>query len=203
AVITAFVVFISTRSRGELLVRAWQRTAGTLFGVVCGILVASQITGSVPAELAVILMCLFLGFYFAGFSYAVMTFFITTLLGALYGMLGKFNAGVLELRLAETAIGAAAGILAALLILPTRTRDRVRNNTGDLLLSLRTFLRQTGTTIDAEGGVTGLRESVRDIDDKLQRVVAAARPLLNYRIRSQRSELQRSVTMLDGCAYYV
>src|SRR5699024_9139238 len=100
AVITAFVVFISTRSRGELLVRAWQRTAGTLFGVVCGILVASQITGSVPAELAVILMCLFLGFYFAGFSYAVMTFFITTLLGALYGMLGKFNAGVLDLRLA-------------------------------------------------------------------------------------------------------
>ncbi|GAB2750233.1 FUSC family protein [Salinifilum aidingensis] len=203
AVITAFVVFISTRSRGDLLVRAWQRTAGTLFGVVAGILVAIQIGGHQTAQIAVILCCLFLAFYFAGYSYAAMTFFITTLLGALYDMLGTFNIGVLEVRLAETAIGAGAGILSALFILPTRTRDQVRDNIEEMLLSLRTFLRETGTSIDAEGGVSSLRGSVRDIDDRLQQVVTSARPLTSYRFRSRRSDLQRSVTILSGCAYYV
>ncbi|MHA6799298.1 FUSC family protein [Bounagaea algeriensis] len=203
AVITAFVVFISTRSRGDLLVRAWQRTAGTLLGVVAGIFVAIQIGGNQTAQVAVLLSCLFLAFYFAGYSYAAMTFFITTLLGALYDMLGTFNINVLEVRLAETAIGAGAGILSALFILPTRTRDQVRDNIEELLLSLRTFLRGTGTSIDEEGGVSSLRGSVRDIDDRLQQVVTSARPLTTYRFRSRRSDLQRSVTVLSGCAYYV
>ncbi|MEV6233872.1 FUSC family protein [Saccharopolyspora shandongensis] len=203
AVITAFVVFISTNSRGELLVRAWQRTAGTMLGVVAGILAAAQIAGNTPAEIAMILTCVFLGFYFAGYSYAVMTFFITTLLGALYGMLGTFDEAVLETRLWETAVGAAAGVLAAVFVLPTRTRFLVRTNIQDFLLTLRGFLRGTGTEISEHGTVAGLQESVRDLDDGLQRVITSAKPLTSYRLRSRRSHVQRSVAMLSGCAYYV
>ncbi|MER7081809.1 Uncharacterized membrane protein YccC [Saccharopolyspora kobensis] len=203
AVITAFVVFISTNSRGELLVRAWQRTAGTVLGVLAGMLVAAQISGNLAAEIVMILICVFLGFYFAGFSYAVMTFFITALLGALYGMLGTFDASVLETRLWETAVGALAGVLAAVFVLPTRTRSLVRDNTEDFLLALRDFLRGTGTELSERGEVTGLQESMRELDDGLQRVVRSARPLTSYRLRSRRSQVQRSVTMLSGCAYYV
>ncbi|KAA5824950.1 FUSC family protein [Saccharopolyspora hirsuta] len=203
AVITAFVVFISTNSRGELLVRAWQRTAGTVLGVLAGILVAAQISGNLAAEIAMILVCVFLGFYFAGFSYAVMTFFITTLLGALYGMLGTFDASVLETRLWETAVGATAGVLAAVFVLPTRTRSLVRTNTESFLLALRDFLRGTGTELSERGEVTGLQESIRELDDGLQQVVRSARPLTSYRLRSRRSQVQRSVTVLSGCAYYV
>ncbi|MER5394305.1 FUSC family protein, partial [Saccharopolyspora sp. NPDC002686] len=203
AVITAFVVFISTNSRGELLVRAWQRTAGTVLGVVAGILVAAQISGNLAAEIGMILVCVFLGFYFAGFSYAAMTFFITTLLGALYGMLGTFDASVLETRLWETAVGASAGVLAAVFVLPTRTRSLVRTNTEDFLLALRDFLRGTGTEISERGEVTGLQESMRELDDGLQQVVRSTRPLTFYRLRSRRSQVQRTVTMISGCAYYV
>lgn len=203
AVITAFVVFISTNSRGELLVRAWQRTAGTMLGVVAGILVAAQITGNTLAEIAMILVCVFLGFYFAGYSYALMTFFITILLGALYGMLGTFNVAVLEARLWETAVGAAAGVLAAVFVLPTRTRSLVRDNIQNFLLSLRDFLRGTGTEISEQGTANGLQESMRELDDGLQRVNNSAKPLTSYRLRSRRSQVQRSVAMLSGCAYYV
>ncbi|MGW1681823.1 FUSC family protein [Saccharopolyspora sp. NPDC002376] len=203
AVITAFVVFISTNSRGELLVRAWQRTAGTVLGVVAGILVAAQISGNLAAEIGMILICVFLGFYFAGFSYAVMTFFITTLLGALYGMLSIFDATVLETRLWETAVGASAGVLASVFVLPTRTRSLVRTNTEDFLLALRDFLRGTGTEISERGEVTGLQESMRELDDVLQKVVRSTRPLTSYRLRSRRSQVQRTVTMISGCAYYV
>lgn len=203
AVITAFVVFISANSRGELLVRAWQRTAGTILGVLAGIVVAAQVGGDLTAELSVILLCVFLAFYFVGYSYAAMTFFITTLLGALYGMLGTFDASVLETRLAETAVGALAGVLAAVFVLPTRTRELVRTNTGEFLKALRDFLRSTGTELSEQGTASGLQEPTRALDDALQQVLASANPLTAYRFRSRRSQVQRTATKLSGCAYYV
>ncbi|TDC90294.1 FUSC family protein [Saccharopolyspora aridisoli] len=203
AVITAFVVFISANSRGELLVRAWQRTAGTILGVLAGIVVAAQVGGNLTAELSVILLCVFLAFYFVGYSYAAMTFFITTLLGALYGMLGTFDASVLEARLAETAVGALAGVLAAVFVLPTRTRELVRTNIGEFLGALRNFLRSTGTELSEQGTASGLQEPTRALDDALQQVLTSANPLTVYRFRSRRSQVQRTATKLSGCAYYV
>ncbi|MCA1185601.1 MULTISPECIES: FUSC family protein [unclassified Saccharopolyspora] len=201
AVITAFVVFISANSRGELLVRAWQRTAGTMLGVVAGVLVASRITGDATAELLMILCCVFAAFYLAGVSYAGMTFFITTMLGALYGVLGTFDVNVLGVRLAETAIGASAGVLAATVVLPTRTRRLLRDNTEDFLLRLRDLLRSTGTAVGAGDCGDGLREAVREVDDALHSALSSARPLVAYRMPSRRSALDRSLTVLTGCAY--
>lgn len=196
AVITAYVVFISAGSRGELLVRAWHRTAGTLLGVVAGVLVAGWIGGHTAAELGVVIGCVFLAFYFAGYAYAVMTFFITTMLGALYGILGQFNVNVLEVRLYETAAGAVAGVLAASLILPTRTRTQVRDKAQALMRALRDFLRHTGTSTDEA------REQVREIDNRLQQLLTSARPLTAYRFGSRRSQVDRSLTVAGGCAYY-
>lgn len=203
AVITAFVVFISTNSRGELLVRAWQRTAGTMLGVVAGILVAAQFSGNTAMELVLILCCVFLAFYFLGYSYALMTFFITTMLGVIYGILGTFDPTVLETRLVETAVGAAAGVLASALVLPTRTRPLVRTNMQDFLTSLREVLRGTGTELAEHTTVSGLREGVRDLDDRVHQLLRSARPLTGYRLRFQRSQLDRSLTVVNGCAYYV
>ncbi|MGJ7908489.1 FUSC family protein [Actinopolyspora sp. H202] len=203
AVITAFVVFISVNSRGELLVRAWQRTAGTLLGVLAGILVASQVTGYLTTELMLILLCLFLAFYFIGYSYAALTFFITTALGLLYGILGTFSVAVLETRLVETAIGAAAGVVAAVLILPTSTRSVVRARSEDFLLQLRDLLDRATGDVEAERTVSGLREDVRELDDRFHRLRGSARPLTGLRVRSQGSRLERELTMASGCAYYV
>ncbi|WP_246195318.1 FUSC family protein [Halopolyspora algeriensis] len=203
AVITAFVVFISAHSRGELLVRAWQRTAGTVLGVVAGILVAGQVVGHPATELALILLCVFLAFYFLGYSYAAMTFFLTTMLGIVYGILGTFTITVLGTRLVETAAGAASGIFAALVILPTRTRSIVKARSEDFLLCLRDVLRGTGTEAGTRGTVTSMRESVRELDDRLHRLRSGVRPLTNYRLRPHRSQLDRWLTMVDGCAYYV
>lgn len=203
AVITAFVVFISANSRGELLVRAWQRTAGTILGVLAGIFVAIQVTGNVGAELSTILICVFLAFYFVGYSYAVMTFFITTMLGALYGMLGSFHVAVLGTRLAETALGALAGVLAAVFVLPTRTRSLVRSNTEDFLLSLRDFLRELGSDPSERATIATLRESMRELDDQLHELVRSTRPLTSYRPRSQHGRIDRSLTIASGCAFYV
>ena len=72
-------------------------------------------------QVAVVLVCMFLGFYLLPVSYALMTFFVTTMSGVLYGLLGRFSVGFLEIRLVETVVGAAAGAVAALIVLPIRT----------------------------------------------------------------------------------
>src|SRR5262249_48463067 len=110
AAIAAFVVFAGTNSWGETLTKGWQRLLGTVLGVPSGILVATLASGNKVASLAMIFVCLFCAFYFMKVTYSLMTFWITTMLALLYGLLGQFSLNVLLLRIEETAIGAVIGV---------------------------------------------------------------------------------------------
>ncbi len=129
AVIAAFVIFAGTNSWGETLTKGWQRLLGTVLGVPCGVLVATLFSGDKTASLVAIFVCLFCAFYFMTVTYSLMTFWITTMLALLYGLLGEFSFGVLMLRIEETAIGAVIGVTVAILVLPTNTRTAIRNDT--------------------------------------------------------------------------
>ena len=125
AVITAFVVFAGATAAASCWSGPGRGPVGTLAGVVAGVVVASLVTGHVAVQGAVVLLCVFLAFYLLPLSYGLMTFFVTTMLGVLYGLLGRFSVAFLEIRLLETVIGAVAGAVAALIVLPTRTRGGV------------------------------------------------------------------------------
>lgn len=122
AVIAAFVAFTGTATVGETVRKSVARTAGTLAGLVVAVGLAEVTVGHPLLSLAVLLACIFSAFYLQALSYAAMIFFITLMLGELYGILNKFSDTVLLVRLAETAAGATAGILVSLLVVPTRTR---------------------------------------------------------------------------------
>ena len=63
AVLTAFVIFSGTASRGETLVKAWQRVVGTLTGVVIGVVLAALVGGNVVVSVVFIFVALFMTFY--------------------------------------------------------------------------------------------------------------------------------------------
>ena len=126
AVIAAFVIFAGTNSWGETLTKGWQRLLGTILGVPCGLLVATLFAGNKTASLVLIFVCLFCAFYFMTVTYSLMTFWITTMLALMYGLLGELSFGVLLLRIEETAIGAVIGVAVAILVLPTNTRTAIR-----------------------------------------------------------------------------
>jgi uncharacterized membrane protein YccC len=123
AVITAFVVFAGTTSRGDLLSRGLQRLVGTVGGVLAGMALAALIGGAPLPALVLMFVCVFLALYLMRLSQALMAFWITTVLALLYGLIGQFSTHTLLVRVEETAIGATLGILAGFLILPKRTRD--------------------------------------------------------------------------------
>ncbi|HWO64900.1 MAG TPA: FUSC family protein, partial [Umezawaea sp.] len=200
AVITAFVVFAGANSRGELLVRAWSRTLGTLGGVIAGVVVASLVTGHVVLQGAVVLVCVFLAFYLLPVSYGLMTFFVTTMLGVLYGLLGRFSVAFLEIRLLETVIGAIAGAVAALLVLPTRTRGVVREQVAAFLVPVTGLLRGAADDLRTGTDVRPLAAESRDVDTQMHALLISARPFGSCRFGDARARYERWRLLVGSCA---
>ncbi|GAA3521147.1 FUSC family protein [Actinocatenispora rupis] len=203
AVIAAFVVFAGTSSAGETLMKGFRRVVGTLVGIVTGTLVAILVTGHLPLVVVLLFVCIFAGFYLMPISYSSMVFFITVMLGLLYSLLGTFTPTLLVLRLEETAIGAAAGALAALLVLPTSTRTALRTATADFLDQLAGFVDATADCL-ANGELVDLVDAARDLDAALDAVHRTAEPLLHRATprRARRSDTRHLVSLLDRCGYH-
>ncbi|MDJ0389311.1 FUSC family protein [Roseomonas sp. E05] len=126
SVLAAFIIFAGTGPRTATLTKALQRILGTLLGIGAGLAIGAAVQGNQGLILLLALLCEFLAFYAFQAAYAVMIFWITVMLSLLYALLGHFQAGLLEIRLGETVIGAAAGMAVAAALLPRRTRDALR-----------------------------------------------------------------------------
>ncbi|KQR68757.1 hypothetical protein ASG25_11400 [Rhizobium sp. Leaf384] len=121
AVLSAFLVFTNTRSRGDTAMRAVQRSIGTFFGITVGLVAASLLQTMTSVILGLAAVCVFLAFYLLAVSYAAMTFFVSIVLALVYSLIGSLTLNVLVLRLEETVIGSLAGLAVAFLVFPSRT----------------------------------------------------------------------------------
>ena len=173
AVLTAFLVFNNTRSRGDAALRAIQRSVGTLAGVAIGLAVATLLSGHMAATVALAAVCVFLAFYFLQVSYALLSFFVTLVLCLVYGLIGQLTFEVLLLRLEETVIGSIAGMFVAFVIFPSSTRSTVE-------LALARWYDALGQLLDAvDGGESRYRliELSNRLDEAYRDLTVAARPL--------------------------
>ncbi|MEV4146646.1 FUSC family protein [Amycolatopsis sp. NPDC049691] len=202
AVLTVFVVFIGASSAGATFVKGVRRLGGTLIGIVGGVLLALLVGGNTPATLSLILVCVFGMVYTARVSQVVMAFFITSMLGLLYSLLGTFSLEVLWIRVAETAVGAAAGILAAVVIVPVRTRSVMLDDIGAVLDELEEFLQHTRDLLAGEENVN-IIELSRDLDRAVEQVRTTVEPLTHpVNLRSARRDYGWHVlTTLETIAF--
>ncbi|HZD92295.1 MAG TPA: FUSC family protein [Pseudolabrys sp.] len=169
AVIAAFIISIGVGSRGEALVKAAQRVAGTIAGIIAGMFLAAAVAGKTNLSFGLVLVCVFFAFYAFQAAYSVMIFCITLMLALLYGLLGLFQPHLLVLRLEETAAGAAAGIIVIMLVLPIRQSDTFADAARDFLDALSAALRAMASgderhvadaTADLQSKTQALRQSV-------------------------------------------
>jgi uncharacterized membrane protein YccC len=202
AVLTVFVVFIGASSAGATFVKGVRRLGGTLIGIVGGVLLAAGVGSNTAATLALILVCVFGMVYTARVSQVVMAFFITSMLGLLYSLLGTFSLEVLWIRVAETAVGATAGILAAVVIVPVRTRSVMLDDIAEVLDDLEDFLVHTRGLLAGEENVN-IIELSRDLDRSVEQVRATIEPLTHpVNLRSARRDYGWHVlTTLETIAF--
>ncbi len=202
AVLTVFVVFIGASSAGATFVKGVRRLGGTLIGIVGGVLLALLVGGNTAATLGLILVCVFGMVYTARVSQVVMAFFVTSMLGLLYSLLGTFSLQVLWIRVAETAVGAAAGILAAVVIVPVRTRSVMLDDIAAVLDDLEEFLEHTRGLLAGEENVN-IIELSRDLDRSVEQVRTTIEPLTHpVNLRSARRDYGWHVlTTLETIAF--
>jgi uncharacterized membrane protein YccC len=197
AVLTAFLVFTGVSTRGEILTRAGHRIVGTIAGVVAGVLLATLVGHNPPLQFFLLVICVFCAFYLVTVAYAWLTFFVTVLLAMLYGLLGDFSVHVLELRIAETAAGGLVGIASAYFIFSTGTRATLVEKIDDYLDRMTDLVEAGIDSVVAPGGETDLVAETRRLDNALQSVITAAKPLqMGPAVRGRRG-VQRLVRGLQ------
>jgi uncharacterized membrane protein YccC len=201
AVLTVYVVFLNTRSRGDTIYKGIQRLGGTLLGIVGGLVVATLLAQHEGLQAAVLLLSVFGMYYLFLISYTAGIFCVTIMLGQIYGMLGAPLETVLQLRLEETAIGAAAAVFVAACVLPTRTRDQVMQSGRNVLAALAGAV---GASRDALLGTPGAAPvaAMRRVDRQVADLRLAFAPLTVRRAIFRRSALERPVPALLDCVHW-
>ncbi|MCB5906318.1 FUSC family protein [Streptomyces sp. SF28] len=203
AVLTCWVVFLNTASTGEILVKGYRRLIGTILGVIAGVALAGLVGNHTWIAFALVLLFIFAMFFTAPLSYALMSFFVTAMLGLLYTLLNTYSLDVLVLRIEETALGAVCGIIAAVLVLPVHTDRR----TDELL---GTVLDRLGDVVSAAveqlcgGPASDLLGRARDLDTALDELRASTKPLTHpiTPLRGRRQTARYLVALLETCAYH-
>ncbi|MEU6812811.1 FUSC family protein [Streptomyces sp. NPDC046831] len=203
AVLTCWIVFLNTSSTGEIVVKGYRRLVGTVLGVVAGIVLAGLVGHHTWTALGLVLVFVFLMFYTAPVSYTVMSFFVTAALGLLYTLLHAYSMSVLVLRVEETALGAACGVIAAALVLPVHT-DRRTNELLVTVLERLTDVTEAAVEQLSGGSATDLLDRARELDRALGDLRSATQPLTHpiTPLRARRNTAEYVVALLETGAYH-
>ncbi len=201
AVISTYVVFLNTRSRGDTVFRGFQRVSGTLLGLVAGLLLAAGLHGAGLVETVLLFAAVFGMYYFFLVSYTLAIVCVTVLLGQLYALLGGNTSSLLVLRLEETAVGAAAAIVVAVFFLPLRTRDQVARSGSAVLRALAEVVGACRAVLAGEQGAASI-VALRKVDRQLADLRLALLPLTVGRLALRRVEVERPIPALLECVHW-
>jgi uncharacterized membrane protein YccC len=177
------VISLGTTSAGDTVQKGMLRIVGTACGALAGLCVAAF----VPAHPALVVIgmtiCLFGWSYFVLYNYAVGIFFLTLLIGLVYGVLGDSLPAIVGLRLIETAIGAAATFVTAMWIVPLPTSHHIRARALTLMTQLLDVIDVSRESIATGTGVSPLA-AMRRADQAMQDLRMALLPLHAVRLVS-------------------
>ena len=200
AVIAAFIGFAGTATSGETLSKGTGRIVGTLTGLVAAVWLANVTDGHPAVAVGLIMLCIFIAFFLQPVFYSGMIFFITVMLGQLYTLLGTFSDELLALRLAETAAGAAIGILVSLLVLPAHSRATLR-------MARKAFLADLGDLLDGCAQALNGRQPDRDLLALTVQLDASGRQIMRTRktvtvgrlFGADRIAVRHRISVLGAC----
>ncbi|MER8071246.1 FUSC family protein [Streptomyces sp. NPDC094034] len=201
AVGAAWWIFVNTASRGETLVRGFRRVVGTAVGSAAGLIIAVPLHGATAPTAALVALCVFGIFYTAAVSYSWMIFFVTVMVGLLYGLLGVLDPALLALRLAQTGVGALGAALAVLLLLPVTTHAVTD---AWIQQALRCVHRCTTTAARRLAGDEQADPGplAAELEALLGRVRMSLAPLVHplNPSRARRARARHVLVLLDDCA---
>lgn len=214
AVITTFVVFLGTRSRADTVYRGAQRIAGTLAGALVSLLLATALHHEPLLLVAAMVLCVFGWAYYVLSAYAPGVFFITVLVGLVYGELGFAVRPLIELRIEEVMVGCLVSFAVAILLMPLAATRHVEARLAVVLGALREVVRLTGAAADHADASDGTgREparviagstaaAMRALDRGWHDLRIAMRPLQTQRVLVWNPSVELATGSLLSCLHW-
>jgi hypothetical protein len=187
AVVAAFTIGVSARTRGDVLLKGAQRIVGGLIGTAGATLLSVPVAGRDGVAILLILVFLAAGLFLREYNYLWWAMAITAVLALLYGLQGEIGgAALLRERLLAGLLGAACAIGPALVLAPVRTHALLLKRAGAALRSVRAALesRDAADARRAEHDIHALRE--------------AAKPLLVIRPVHRRPEVEWVTALIEA-----
>src|SRR6185437_14573875 len=141
AVVAAFTIGVSARTRGDVLLKGAQRIVGAVVGTAGATLLTGPVAGHDAVAVLLILVFLTAGLFLREYNYLWWAMAITAVLALLYGLQGASSStALLRERLLAGLLGAACAIGPALVLAPIHTRALVLKRAGAALRSVRAAL---------------------------------------------------------------
>lgn len=201
AVITTFVVFLGTRSRADTVYRGAQRLAGTLAGALASVLLAVSLHDAPMLMAAAMVLCVFGWAYYILNAYAPGVFFITVLVGLVYGQLGFAMGPLVELRIEEVLVGCIVSFAVAILMMPLAATRHVEARLAAVLAALRQVVR-LATATDASTDAAAASVAMRALDRSWHDLRVALRPLQTQRVFVWNPRVELATGSLLSCLHW-
>ncbi|MFM0313051.1 FUSC family protein [Paraburkholderia sp. RL17-383-BIF-A] len=198
AVITTFVVFLGTRSRADTVYRGAQRLVGTLGGALVSVSLVAPLQDSPVLLVAAMVLCVFGWAYFILNAYAPGVFFITVLVGLVYGELGFAMGPLVEIRIEEVLVGCVVSFAVAILMMPLAATRHVETRLSSVLGALREVVRLAGAGALAADAVPAMRQLDRSWHD----LRIALRPLQTQRVVVWNPDVELATGSLLCCLHW-
>jgi uncharacterized membrane protein YgaE (UPF0421/DUF939 family) len=199
AAFTAYVMFQGTRSRGESVTKGVQFMIGTVIGVIVGALLGTLLSGHDVITLAAIILAVFLAFQANQAAFGVMVFWITIILGLMFGLLGYFPPELMLLRLKETAAGAACGALVASFVLVRREHAATTDAIIALLSALRKLVDSTARVLLDRESEPQLAATILEAEQRFRNLKAIAQSEQSTHPLTRNEALRRRLLLLEAC----
>jgi len=201
AVITTFVVFLGTRSRADTVYRGAQRLAGTFAGALVSALLIVGLRDAPAALVAVMVLSVFGWAYFILNAYAPGVFFITVLVGLVYGQLGFAIGPLVEMRVEEVLVGCLVSFAVAILMMPLSATRHVETRLVAVLVDLRDVVRLAiGTAPSVSGDKPA--SAMRRLDRSWHDLRIALRPLRTQRVFVWNPNVDLATGSLLACLHW-
>ena len=128
-----------------------------------------------------------------------MIFWITVIFGLMFGMMGYFTFDLLLVRLEESAIGVASGVLVACLVLVRHERDVTQEAATAFLRALRELVRSAAAVLIEGKPARGLASRILITGQRFRELTTAAAFGQSRFGMARRERLRRRVMVLGAC----
>lgn len=201
AVITTFVVFLGTSTREDTLYRGAQRLAGTFAGALVSVLLVLTLRGTPALLIGAMALSVFGWAYFILHAYGRGVFFITVLVGLVYGQLGFPIVPLAELRVEEVVTGCLVALAVAALVMPLAITRHAQTRLRAVLVALREAV-LTSAAAPGSHPADAAAAALRALDRRWHELRVALRPLQAQQAFVRNPRVARSTAALLGCVHW-